>query len=334
MPPSIRGRRVFSGIQPSGNLTLGNYLGAIKAWVALQEEAECFFSIVDLHALTSTQDPALLRQRCLDFACLYLACGIDPEWSVLFFQSHVPAHAQLAWLLACTARMGELGRMTQYKEKARRSPKNVNAGLFTYPVLMAADILLYNAELVPVGEDQKQHVELARDLALRFNGTWGPVFTVPEVLIGASGARVRSLSDPSRKMSKSDDDPRGTIALLDSPDAVRSKVKAAVTGSGRGFGAEDGSPGVENLVSIYAGVSGMTSAAVAAAFDGRGYAAFKEELADRLVAFLEPLQKAYADLRRDEGRILALLSHGARTAAARAEATLQRAYDAVGLIRL
>ena len=231
-------RTVFSGIQPTGSLTLGNYLGAIRAWVDLQEREDCVFSIVDLHALTVAREPAALRRRWLDFACLCLACGLDPRACILFLQSQVPAHAELAWLLGCFTRMGELQRMTQYKEKAQANATSLNVGLFTYPVLMAADILLYDAALVPVGDDHRQHVELAREIAARFNRACGPVFMVPQAFVGKAGARIRSLVDPARKMSKTDEDPRSYVTL--------------VTGSGRGFRGEDTSPGIENLVSIMA----------------------------------------------------------------------------------
>ncbi len=325
-------RTVFSGIQPTGSLTLGNYLGAIRAWVDLQSRQDCIFSIVDLHALTASPDPAALQRRCLDFACQLLACGLDPRSCVLFLQSQVPAHAELAWLLACFTRMGELERMTQYKEKARRHAVNPNAGLFTYPVLMAADILLYRATLVPVGEDQRQHVELARNIAERFNRDRGAVFAVPEVLIGGSVARVRSLTDPSRKMSKTDEDPNSSIALLDSPEAVRSKIRAAVTGSGRGYDGEEASPGIRNLVSLMAALRGTSPQGIASAFGGRGYAAFKEELAETINELLAPIQKAYRMLRSDEAAIAGILENGAERARRRARPVLSAAYQAVGLV--
>ncbi len=323
---------VFSGIQPTGSLTLGNYLGAIRPWVDLQRREDCVFSIVDLHALTVAREPAALHRRCLDFAGLCIACGLDPRACILFLQSQVPAHAELAWLLGCFTRMGELQRMTQYKEKARASATLLNVGLFTYPVLMAADILLYDAELVPVGDDQRQHVELAREIAERFNHAFGPVFTVPQALIGKAGARIRSLADPARKMSKTDEDPRGYVALLDPPETVRGKVRAAVTGSGRGFGGEDTSPGVENLVSIMAALRGLTPQEVASAFEGRGYAELKEELSETINALLAPIQGRYEELRADEPGIRLILQEGAGKASARASSTLRRVYEAVGLV--
>ena len=325
-------RTVFSGIQPTGTLTLGNYLGAIQVWMELQDQRDCIYSIADLHALTIAPDPTALRRRCLDFACLLVACGLDSRSCILFPQSQVPAHAELAWLLGCFTRMGELGRMTQYKEKAHRHAANLSAGLFTYPVLMAADILLYGAALVPVGEDQRQHVELAREIATRFNRARGPVFTLPEVMIGSSAPRVRSLTNPAQKMSKTDTDPDSFIALLDSPDDVRRKVRAAVTGSGRAFAGEEASPGIRNLVSLLAEVRGKTPREIVAAFEGRGYAQLKDELAEAIIGLLAPIQSRYGELRPDEAALHRLLEEGARRAGARAALTLRRAYEAVGLI--
>jgi tryptophanyl-tRNA synthetase len=327
----MSGRTVFSGIQPTGSLTLGNYLGALRAWVDLQAQEDCVFCIVDLHALTVAPDPAALRGRSLEFAALCVACGLDPARCILFLQSRVSAHAELAWLLGCVARIGELSRMTQYKEKARRKESGLPVGLFTYPVLMAADILLYDTALVPVGEDQRQHVELAREIAERFNRTYGRVFSVPEALVGATGARIRSLTNPDRKMSKTDEDPMGFVALLDTPDVVRAKVRAAVTGSGRGFHGEDASPGIENLVSIMSALRGGTPAQIAATFEGRGYAQLKEALAEEINAFLLPVQRRFAELRADEAALRLLLHEGAGRASARAAMTLRRAYEAAGL---
>ncbi len=329
---AVGARVVFSGIQPTGSLTLGNYLGAIRSWADLQHREDCIFSIADLHALTVSPDPAALRERCLDFACLFVACGLEPDASILFLQSQVPAHAELAWLLGCFTRMGELGRMTQYKEKARRHADNLNAGLFTYPVLMAADILLYDTALVPVGEDQRQHVELAREVAERFNKACGPVFTSPQILLSSSAPRVRSLTDPARKMSKTDDDPESYIALLDPPEAVRRKVRAAVTGSGHAFLGEEASPGIRNLVSLLAAVRETTPQEVAAGFEGLGYAQLKDELAEAINGLLTPIRSAYEKLRPDEAAIRGFLERGARRAGARAYAVLRRAYEAAGLL--
>jgi tryptophanyl-tRNA synthetase len=323
---------VFSAIQPSGSLTLGNYLGAIRTWVELQAQEDCIYSLADLHALTAAPDPQALRTRCIDTFCLCWACGVDPARSILFLQSHVPAHAELAWLLASFTHVGELGRMTQYKEKVLRNEKSINVGLFTYPVLMAADILLYGAALVPVGEDQRQHVELAREIALRFNRKYGPVFTIPEPLIGKTTARLRSLADPNKKMSKTDPNPRGYIALLDSPDVVRSKIRAAVTGGGKGYRERDGSPGIDNLVSIMAAVRGVEVSEVVSMHEGRGYKEFKDEVADALIEFLAPVQSAYGQIRQDEGTFRLIFSEGAARARNRASVTLARAYNAVGLV--
>ncbi|MCL6637650.1 MAG: tryptophan--tRNA ligase, partial [Alicyclobacillus sp.] len=278
--------RVLSGIQPSGIMTLGNYLGAMKNFVKLQHEAECFFCIVDLHAVTVPQEPAELRQNTLNLAALYLACGIDPDKATLFVQSQVPAHAELGWLLQCVAYYGELGRMTQFKDKSSQR-EVVTAGLFTYPALMAADILLYQADLVPVGEDQKQHLELTRDLADRFNRRYGPTFTVPEPYIPEVGGRIMSLEDPAKKMSKSDANPNAYIAMLDDADTIRRKVLRAVTDSGREIRYDpQEKPAISNLLTIFALCSGQSLAEVEAAYAGKGYGEFKKDLAEVVVAAL------------------------------------------------
>ena len=328
----MSGRAVFSAIQPSGALTLANYLGAIRAWVELQTQEDCVFAVADLHALTTSLEPLEFRRRCIDTLCLCLACGIDPSRSILFLQSHVSAHAELAWILSCSTRMGELGRMTQYKEKAVGSGRSVSLGLFTYPVLMAADILLYGADLVPVGEDQKQHVELAREIALRFNREHGPVFRVPEPMVGKAAGRLRSLADPGKKMSKSDGNPRGFLALLDPPDTVRSKIRSAVTGSGKGYGDQDGSPGIRNLVTIMSAVQAIEASEVISRFEGRGYAEFKDELADAIIQLLSPIQRRFAEIRQNEDRLGFILEDGAARARDCASTTLARAYDAVGIV--
>lgn len=324
--------RVLSGVRPTGVVTLGNYLGALRQFVALQHEADCLFCVVDLHALTEPQDPALLRERTLDLAAVYLAVGIDPERATLFVQSHVPAHAELAWLLGCLTGYGELGRMTQFKEKAR-GKDFVSAGLYLYPVLMAADILLYQASRVPVGEDQKQHLELARDLAQRFNGRYGPTFRVPEPLIPAVGARIRSLADPSRKMSKSEADPHGTILLLDPPDAVRAKVRRAVTDPGREVRYDPAAkPAISNLLAIFSLVTGEPVDRLAAQYEGKGYREFKEDLAEAVVAALAPIQQRYRELRANPGGLAATLDRGRERAAALAEVTLQQVKERMGLL--
>jgi len=324
---------VLSGIQPSGRLTLGNYLGAIKNWLPLSKDYDCHYMLVDLHAITVRQDPAILRERCYEFLALYIACGLDPKDNVLFVQSHVPAHSQLGWILNCYTQFGELGRMTQFKDKSAKHADNINAGLFGYPVLMAADILLYDAAQVPVGDDQKQHLELTRDIANRFNNIYGQVFTVPEPMIPPVGARIMGLQDPTGKMSKSDDAETNALYLLDSPDVIVRKIKRAVTDM-------DGvvrfdiaaKPGVSNLLSILAATTGKTVAALEAEFEGKQYGAFKGAVADAVVECLKPVQAKYAELREDRDGLRAVLKDGAERASARANATLKRVHDVLGLI--
>jgi tryptophanyl-tRNA synthetase len=308
---------VLSGVQPSGRLTLGNYLGALKNWVALSETYDCHYMLVDLHAITVRQDPARLRERCYEFLALYIACGLDPAKNVLFVQSHVGAHARLSWVLNCYTMMGELGRMTQFKDKSGKNTDNINAGLFDYPVLMAADILLYQAKQVPVGDDQKQHLELTRDIAQRFNNVYGPIFTVPEPMIPPVGARIMGLQEPTAKMSKSDDAETNAVYLLDEPAVIERKFKRAVTDMGNEVRfAPDEKPGVSNLMSILAAVSGQTFDQIAAAYSGQGYGRFKQAVADAVVECLKPVQA------RD----------GAGRAAARADETLRRVHEALGFI--
>ncbi len=334
MSSSIAQPVVLSGIQPSGQLTLGNYIGALKHWVAMQDEYDCLFTLVDLHAVTVRQEPAALRERCYEFLCLYLAAGVDPERATLFVQSHVPAHTQLAWLLNCHTSMGELNRMTQFKDKSAKHAENINAGLFDYPVLMAADILLYQADAVPVGNDQKQHLELARNLAERFNARAGEaVFTVPEPFIPQVGARIMSLGGPTAKMSKSDDLDANVINLLDPPKKVIKKIKRAVTDSDAEVRFDEAEkPGVSNLLSIYSAVTGEAIADLENRYAGSGYGALKGDLADAVVAFLEPLQQRYDAYREDRGWLDALLARGAAAARQRAEPTLARAFAASGFL--
>ncbi|MGD9888461.1 MAG: tryptophan--tRNA ligase [Halothiobacillaceae bacterium] len=324
---------VLSGIQPSGNLLIGHYIGAIQNWVKLQETHDSLFMLVDLHAITVRQDPKILRERSLDFIALYLACGIDPTKSTLFVQSHVPAHAEMGWLLNCYAYMGELSRMTQFKDKSAQHEANINVGLFDYPVLMAADILLYQSNLVPVGHDQKQHLELARDLAMRFNNLYGEIFTVPEPMIPAVGGRIMSLQDPDKKMSKSDPNEQASIALLDEPSKVRKKLMRAVTDSENEirFDAQN-KAGVSNLLTLLATVSGESIAHWEAQLAGQGYGNLKKTTADAVVAFLEPVQQRYHALRIDNTELLRILHQGADQAAERAEVTLRRAMDVLGFI--
>jgi len=324
---------LLSASGPSGNLTLGNYLGAIRNWVDLQDRYDCFFVLVDLHAITVRQEPAKLLQRCYDFLALYVACGLDPARNTIFVQSHVPAHAQLTWVLNCFASMGELFRMTQFKDKARRHEQDVNAGLLDYPVLMAADILLYGTDLVPVGDDQRQHLELTRALARRFNSLYGEIFTVPEPYVPEVGARIMSLQEPTRKMSKSDPDPNGHIALLDDADTVRRKIKRAVTDSGDTVTYAPDRPGIANLMTIFSGVTGEPIDAIERRFAGGGYGRFKAELADAVIAILDPVQQRFAKIRSDQAAMAAILERGAQAARERANVTLARVHDALGFIR-
>ena len=268
---------IFSGIQPSGQLTLGNYLGAIKNWVALQDEFDCYFCVVDLHAITVKQEPKDLRQRTLEVLAIYIAAGIVPEKNTLFIQSHVPAHSECAWLLTCNTYMGELSRMTQYKDKSQRYGDSIGAGLFTYPVLMAADILLYNTDLVPVGQDQKQHLEIARDIANRFNNTYSPTFKIPDPYIPKVGAKVMSLQEPTKKMSKSDDNPNSYILIMDPPEVIRKKISRAVTDSLGVINYSDEQPGVKNLLDLLIAINGSTSEELVEYYKDKGYADLKKD---------------------------------------------------------
>jgi tryptophanyl-tRNA synthetase len=324
--------RVFSGVQPTGSLHLGNLLGAIRQFVELQSRAECLFCVVDLHALTLPQDPAALRAGTLQVAALYLACGIDPRRSVVFVQSHVPAHAELGWILGCLATTGELGRMTQFKDKSR-GRESVSLGLFAYPALMAADILLYRSTAVPVGDDQRQHLELARDLALRFNGRFGETFPLPEALIGPVGARVMSLQNPAEKMSKSAPDPQSRIELLDPPDAIRAKLRRAVTDSGREVRHDrDAKPAISNLLEIFSLVTGRPVADLEAEYGDGGYGRFKADLAEAVVAHLEPIQRRQRELRQAPDALEAALAAGAARAAAMAAPVMRDVRERLGLL--
>ena len=323
---------IFSGVQPSGTLTLGNYLGALKNWAELQEDYRCYYCVVDMHAITVRQDPAELRRRTLDVAALYMAAGIDPKKSVIYVQSHVPQHAELGWVLNCFTYLGELSRMTQYKDKAAKHQDNLNSGLFTYPVLMAADILLYQADLVPVGSDQKQHVELTRDLAIRFNNLYGDVFTVPEPYIGKAGARIMSLQEPTSKMSKSDPNPNGYISILDDADTIRRKVKRAVTDSDGEIRLSPDKPGVSNLLAIYAACRGVTPEQAEAEFAGMGYGALKDGVSEAVIAELAPLQEKYRAIRGDKGYLEGVLRENAEIASRAATKTLRKVHKKVGFL--
>ncbi|MEH2921827.1 tryptophan--tRNA ligase [Samsonia erythrinae] len=326
---------VFSGAQPSGELTIGNYMGALRQWVTMQDDYDCIYCIVDLHAITVRQDPQTLRKATLDTLALYLACGIDPKKSTIFVQSHVPEHSQLSWVLNCYAYFGELNRMTQFKDKSARYGENINAGLFDYPVLMVADILLYQAAQVPVGEDQKQHLELSRDIAQRFNSLYGDIFKVPEPFIPKSGARVMSLQEPTRKMSKSDDNRNNVIGLLEDPKSVVKKIKRAMTDS-------DEPPvvrydvankaGVSNLLDILSSVTGKSIPELEQEFSGQMYGHLKGAVADAVSGMLSELQARYHRFRNDEAFLHQVMREGAEKASARAQETLKKVYDAVGFV--
>ena len=324
-------KRIFSGAQPTGNVHLGNYLGALRNWVTLQKEYESFFCIVNLHAITIAQDPKILAEKTRELARIYLAVGIDPEISTVLVQSDVPHHAELAWLLNCVTRMSELERMTQFKDKVRKQQENVGVGYFDYPVLMAADILLYQTDLVPVGEDQKQHLELTRDIAIRFNRDYGDTFRVPEPFIPKVGARIMSLADPLKKMSKSDDDSEaGCIMLLDDADTVWRKFKRAVTDSGTEIRFDATRPAITNLLTIYHLLTGKSNDEIEAHFSGHGYAKLKEDLAEVTIEFLKPFQERMHGI--DDGKLDQILERGAARAGEIAETTLAKAKVSMGLV--
>ncbi len=321
---------IFSGIQPSGMLTLGNYIGALNRFSKLQDDYDCIYCVVDEHAITVRQNPADLRRRCLELAALYIASGIDPEKSIIYCQSHVSAHAELGWILNCFTYMGELNRMTQFKEKSAKHADNINAGLFTYPVLMAADILLYQTNYVPVGADQKQHLELCRDIAQRFNGVYGDVFAIPEPLIGKTGARVMSLQEPEKKMSKSDLG-EGSVFLLDDPDTIRRKIKRAVTDSETEIRFDpENKPGVSNLLNIISAQSGESVDSICAELNGQGYGALKNRAADVTIASLEPLQAEFKRIIADKEYLLKVLNTNSERAAYLASKTLRKVQKKVG----
>lgn len=325
-------KTVFSGVQPSGTLTLGNYLGAMKHFVELQEEYQCFYCIVDLHAITVPQDRLELRKNIRSLAALYIAAGIDPEKSALFIQSEVPAHAQLGWIMQCISYIGELERMTQFKDKSK-GKEAVSAALLTYPPLMAADILLYNADIVPVGEDQKQHLELTRDLAERFNKRYGEVFTIPEPLIPKVGARIMSLNDPTTKMSKSNPNPKSYISMLDDENTIRKKIKSAVTDSDNSVHYDpENKPAISNLMTIYSACTGKSFAEITDMYAGRGYGEFKADLAEAVIETLKPIQNRYHELVNSE-ELDDILDKGREKANAVASKTLKKAENAMGLGR-
>ncbi len=326
---------VFSGAQPSGELTIGNYMGALRQWVQMQDDFHCIYCIVDLHAITVRQDPVALRKATLDTLALYLACGIDPAKSTIFVQSHVPEHTQLSWILNCYAYFGELSRMTQFKDKSARYEENINAGLFDYPVLMAADILLYQTHQVPVGEDQKQHLELSRDIAARFNALYGDVFKIPEPFIPKSGARVMSLLEPTKKMSKSDENRNNVIGLLEDTKAVVKKIKRAVTDSAEPpvvrYDIKE-KAGVSNLLDILSGVTGKPIPQLEQEFEGKMYGHLKGEVAEAVSGMLSELQERYYRFRNDEALLNQVMRDGAAKARAHAQETLKKVYEAVGFV--
>ena len=325
-------KRVFSAIQPSGTITLGNYLGAIKNWIPLQEDYDCLFAVADLHAITVRQVPADLRQNSLKLLAFLLACGVDPEKSILYCQSHVPAHSQLAWILNCYTQMGELSRMTQFKDKSAKHADNINAGLFTYPVLMAADILLYQTDAVPVGHDQKQHIEICRDIATRFNGIYGDVFKIPEPLIQKTGARIMSLQNPKAKMSKSDENVNSYIAFTDDTDTIIRKFKRAVTDSDSKVCYAEGKDGINNLISIYSVITGKSTPEIEAEFDGKGYGDFKLAVGQAVADTLAPIQAKYNDLLKNKDYLENIYKNGAELAGKIAYRTLSKVSKKVGFI--
>ena len=327
---------VLSGCQPSGQLTIGNYMGALKQWVSMQDDFECLYMLVDLHAITVRQDPKNLYEACLDGLALYLACGIDPDKSTLFVQSHVPEHAQLSWVLNCYAQMGELNRMTQFKDKSAKNMSNINVGLYAYPVLQAADILLYQADKVPVGEDQKQHLELTRDIATRFNNLYsGDVFTLPDPYIPEFGARIMSLQEPDRKMSKSDTNPNNFIGLLEEPKKLTKKIKRAVTDSdeqARIYFNPEEKPGVSNLLTLLSLATGKSIDALVPEYEDKMYGHLKGDVADAVVSLVEPIQQQFHPLRNDRAYLDSVMKDGAAKASEKAAVTLQKVYEAVGFI--
>lgn len=325
---------VFSGIQPTGVFTLGNYLGAVKNWTQLQESYNCTYCIVDMHAITVRQDPKLLRQRTLESYALMLACGVDPQKSIAFIQSHVKTHAELAWVLNCNTPFGQLSRMTQFKDKSQKHPEDINAGLFDYPVLMAADILLYQTDLVPVGVDQKQHLELARDLAQRFNANYGNTFKIPEPYIPKETAKIMSLQEPSKKMSKSDENPKACISILDEKDTILKKFRSAVTDSEACVRYGEGKDGINNLMSIYRAVTGLSFEQIEQDFAGKGYGDFKSAVGEAVADHLAPVREGWKALMDDKEYLKQCYTQGAEKALSISQRTLEKVYKKVGFLPL
>ncbi|WP_455060305.1 tryptophan--tRNA ligase [Parvimonas micra] len=326
------GKIVYSALQPSGQLTIGNYLGSIRNFKSLQDQYECFFNVADLHSITVPQEPKLLRERTLDLMAIFLASGLEPDKSTLFVQSHVPQHAELSWVLSCMSYMGQLNRMTQFKEKSQKSEENLNAGLFTYPVLMAADILLYQTDLVPVGVDQKQHLELARDLAERFNNKYSDTFVVPEGIIGKETGKIMSLKNPEKKMSKSDEDVNSFILLLDDEETIKRKIKKSVTDSLGNFDYNDEQKGLKNLINMYIAFSGKTSDEIVAKYKTENYSVFKEDLGQLIADSLKPLRDNYKEFILDKAYLEKVMKEGADKASYYATKTLRKVYKKVGFL--
>lgn len=325
-------KRIFSGIQPTGTFTLGNYLGAIKNWGVLQNECDCTYSVVDMHAITVKQDPKAFREQTLSCFALLLACGLDPEKSTIFIQSHVPCHAQLTWALSCSTQFGELSRMTQFKDKSLRHSDNINSGLFLYPVLMAADILLYQADFVPVGADQRQHIELARNIAVRFNGTYGDTFTMPEMFSNKLTAKVMSLTEPTKKMSKSEDNANSYVTILDQPSTIIKKFKRAVTDSDALVAYREGKDGINNLMSIYSAITGQSFEQIEYDFASKGYGDFKVAVGEAVAAELTPIREEHTRLMQDKAYLTEVYTKGAQRAQYIAEKTLKKVYKKIGFI--
>jgi len=326
------GKIVYSALQPSGQLTIGNYLGSIKNFKSLQDQYDCFFNVADLHSITVPQEPKLLRERTLDLMAIFLASGLEPDKSALFVQSHVPQHAELSWVLSCMSYMGQLSRMTQFKEKSQKSEENLNAGLFTYPVLMAADILLYQTDLVPVGVDQKQHLELARDLAERFNNKYSETFVVPEGIIGKETGKIMSLKNPQKKMSKSDEDVNSFILLLDDEETIKRKIRKSVTDSIGNFDYNDEQKGLKNLINMYIAFTGKTSDEIVAKYKNENYSAFKEDLGQLISDSLKPIREKHKEFVSDKAYLEKVMKEGADKASYYANKTLRKVYKKVGFL--
>lgn len=329
---NIKKKFSLSGIQPTGIFTLGNYIGAVNIWSKMQEEFDCAYFLADLHSITIRQDPKIFRQRSLETYALLLACGINPDKSLVFIQSHVPAHSEACWILQCYTQFGELSRMAQFKDKSQRHPENINAGLFAYPSLQAADILLYQADVVPVGEDQKQHLEITRDVANRFNNVHGNVFKIPEAYIPKVGAKIMSLADPTKKMSKSDENPRATISILDKPEVIMKKIRSATTDSDTKICYGEGKDGINNLMTIYSIATGRDFSSIENEFEGKGYGDFKSTVGESVVEMLRPVREKHEGLMKDKSYLVECYTKGAQSANRIAERTLNKMKKKIGLI--